>query len=107
MCLNEATVLYVNLGFCLHLTSFHDFRGYLALLLHLSAYTVSSVGLDSHAVLLNLHHKRGYKGLLQCLNAATVPFSKVGSHSHLIPFAVSQRLPGTFSVLKCRSSPLY
>ena len=39
----------------------------------LLAYTVSSVDLDSHALLLNLHYKRGYKGLLTCLNAATGP----------------------------------
>ena len=39
----------------------------------LLAYTVSSVDLDSHALLLNLHYIRGYKGLLTCLNAATGP----------------------------------
>lgn len=48
--------------------------------MHLLAYTVSSVDLDSYAFLLNLHYKRGYKGLLMCLNAATV----LGSHPSLL-----------------------
>ena len=51
--------------------------------MRLLAYTVSSVDLDSHALLLNLHYKRGYKRLLTCLPAATGPYVNLGSHSHM------------------------
>ena len=60
--------------------------------MHLPAYIVSSVDLDSHALLLNLHCERGYKGLIWCLNAATVPYVNLGFHSHLTSFSLMQSL---------------
>ena len=64
----------------------------MGLLMHLPAYIVSSVDLDSHALLLNLHCERGYKGLIWCLNAATVPYVNLGFHSHLTSFSLMQSL---------------